>query len=170
MVWLTFFYFLPLISVFIHLYVAWVAFVSVWRTYSLTGTLNPLGHGTAQTRGQCSLTHTHNTWTVVCYIPENVCWVAAARVQFSFSNTGWTLVTHSLEGRQWQKYQKWIKGSLSRRRCAERSQLVSNTEIWTDSPLVASSSIGCLKSVMSLKVQRKSTTLSFSFLIGATCM
>lgn len=44
------------------------------------------------------------------------------------------------------------------------------TRIWTVSPRVDSSSIGCLKSVMSLKVQRKSTTLSFSFLIGATCM
>lgn len=38
------------------------------------------------------------------------------------------------------------------------------------SPFVVSSSMGCLKSVMSLKVQRKRTTLSFSFLMGATCM
>lgn len=37
-------------------------------------------------------------------------------------------------------------------------------------PLVVSSSMGCLKTVMSLKVQRNRTTLSFSFLIGATCM
>lgn len=30
--------------------------------------------------------------------------------------------------------------------------------------------MGCLKRVMSLKVQRNRTTLSFSFLMGATCM
>lgn len=35
---------------------------------------------------------------------------------------------------------------------------------------MVSSSIGCLKTVISLNVQRKRTTLSFSFLIGATCM
>ena len=36
-------------------------------------------------------------------------------------------------------------------------------------PLDPSSSIGCFKAVMSLNVQRKSTTCSFSFLIGAMC-
>ena len=34
-------------------------------------------------------------------------------------------------------------------------------------PFEESSSIGCLKAVMSLKVQRNRTTLSCSFLIGA---
>lgn len=43
-------------------------------------------------------------------------------------------------------------------------------DLGSDSPLAASSSMGCLKRVMSLKVQRKRTTLSFSFLIGAICM
>lgn len=38
------------------------------------------------------------------------------------------------------------------------------------SPFVVSSSMGCLKRVMSLNVQRNRTTLSFSFLMGATCM
>lgn len=42
--------------------------------------------------------------------------------------------------------------------------------VWKHPPLVVSSSMGCLKRVMSLKVQRNSTTLSFSFLMGATCM
>lgn len=44
---------------------------------------------------------------------------------------------------------------------------LSMTHLWTRLPLEDSSSIGCLKAVMSLKVHRNRTTLSCSFLIGA---
>lgn len=54
--------------------------------------------------------------------------------------------------------------------CQNTSEDVQGRVRIGDSPLVASSSMGCLKRVMSLKVQRKRTTLSFSFLIGAICM
>lgn len=36
-------------------------------------------------------------------------------------------------------------------------------------PLESSASMGCLSGVMSLKVHRNSTTMSFSFLMGAMC-
>lgn len=38
------------------------------------------------------------------------------------------------------------------------------------SPLADSSSIGCLKAVMSMNVHKKSTTTSFSFVTGDICM
>ena len=50
----------------------------------------------------------------------------------------------------------------------------SQEQIRSDSPMpptsLASSSMGCLSAVMSLKVQRNSTTMSRSFLIGEMCI
>ena len=45
--------------------------------------------------------------------------------------------------------------------------LLQSGSVWSHPPFEESSSIGCLKAVMSLKVQRNNTTLSCSFLIGA---
>lgn len=52
-----------------HPHVIWASLFLFDVCKNLSGTLNPLRHGTALThRDQhCSLTHTHNTWTV-CYI------------------------------------------------------------------------------------------------------
>lgn len=130
---------------------------------SLSGTLNPQGHGTH--RDQCSPTRTHNTWTVVCYIPGNERLLSHSCVLETFGCTDppwacWIKLSFDAQWLDLNETFTWCKRSLS----------WPDTRMWPVSPLVDSSSIGCLKSVMSLKVQRKSTTLSFSFLIGATCM
>lgn len=63
-----------------------------------------------------------------------------------------------------RRSQPWTSGGLLD---IQQGSLLDQSDLWTRPPLEDSSSIGCLKAVMSLKVQRKRTTLSCSFLIGA---
>ena len=53
-----------------------------------------------------------------------------------------------------------------------QQQVIVSLDVYSlhsNSPRPLSSSIGCLRAVMSLNVHRKRTTASFSFLMGATC-
>lgn len=56
----------------------------------------------------------------------------------------------------------WVKADLLR--VTERANLANLLN-----PLEASSSIGCFKAVISLKVNKNKTTTSLSFFIGAIC-
>lgn len=133
------------------------SFLSAWYQKSLRGPLIPRDVAPTQTQRKLrSLTWTRNTWTVWCSTPEDKCICKVTHVNWR--------VVDSLHP------QLSCTPAVDRHISAEKPVRTRRRPVKTCSPLAASSSIGCLKSVMSRKVQRKSTTLSFSLRIGAICM
>lgn len=155
-------------------HVVWVSFLSLYVCKRFDGRLIPTDVELQRPPRRAGLTDPHTQHldsSTVGYIPANKHLLSRCHSHVHCTSTvlsskcehrvfGWLDVFRKMQILTFQQ-KSWTESGWNR--------LVWKKE-QTISPLVDSSSIGCLKSVISLKVQRKSTTLSFSFRMGATCM